>query len=73
MFAIGLFSNPWVIFGPLAMIGLQLAFTYIPLMNAIFHSAPIPPRVWLPIIAAGLVVYLAVGTEKWITSRMRRR
>jgi magnesium-transporting ATPase (P-type) len=43
MFAIGLFSNPWVIFGSLAMVALQLAFTYHPAMNALFHSAPIGP------------------------------
>jgi Ca2+-transporting ATPase len=72
MFAIGLFSNPWVIHGSLAMIGLQLAFTYIPAMNTIFHSAPIPWESWMRIVAVGLVVYLLVGAEKWIANRLRR-
>jgi len=73
VFAIGLFSNPWVIHGSLAMIALQLAFTYLPGMNAVFHSAPISAGSWPHIIAVGVMVYLAVGTEKWLGNRLRRR
>jgi cation-transporting ATPase F len=72
VFAIGLFSNPWVIYGPLAMIGLQLLFTYHPAMNTVFHSAPLPPDAWLRIVAAGLAIQFAVGTEKWLAARLRR-
>jgi magnesium-transporting ATPase (P-type) len=73
MFAIGLFSNPWVIGGSLAMIALQLAFTYLPVMNTLFHSAPIGPEAWWRIMAIAALAYLLVGVEKTITNRMRRR
>ena len=66
MFSIGLFSNPLAILGSLTMIGLQLSFTYMPLMNTIFKSAPISWDAWMRVIAVGLIVYLLVGAEKWI-------
>jgi Ca2+-transporting ATPase len=71
VFSIGLLSNPWVIYGSLAMIALQLAFTCLPAMNTLFHSTPIPADAWLRIIAAGLAVHLAVGVEKWIANRVK--
>jgi cation-transporting P-type ATPase F len=69
MFAIGFFSNPWALVGAFLMICLQLAFTYLPWMNTIFQSAPIPAESWLRIIAAGLLTYAVVGVEKWITRK----
>ena len=72
MFSIGLFSNPWVIGGSLAMIALQLAFTYLPVMNALFHSAPIGLDAWWRIVAIAAFAYLLVGVEKTITNRMRK-
>ena len=71
MFSIGLFSNPWVIFGALAMIALQGLYTYTPFMNAIFQSAPIPAESWWRVVLVGLVVYIVVGVEKQITNRLR--
>ena len=72
MFAIGLFSNPWVIFGSLAMIALQLLFTYAPTMNALFHSAPIGWDAWWRILAIAAFAYFLVGVEKQITNRMKK-
>ncbi len=72
MFAIGLFSNPWVIFGSLAMIALQLLFTYLPAMNALFHSAPIDLDAWWRIVAVAAFAHLVVGVEKTIANRMKR-
>jgi Ca2+-transporting ATPase len=71
MFAIGLFSNPWVIFGSLAMIALQLLFTYAPTMNALFHSAPIGLDAWWRILAIAAFAYFIVGVEKTITNWMK--
>jgi len=71
-FAIGFFSNPWVIFGSLAMIALQLAFTYLPAMNALFHSAPISLDAWWRILGFATFAYLLVGAEKQITNRMKK-
>jgi Ca2+-transporting ATPase len=66
MFAIGLFSNPWILLGLTSMILLQLAFTYLPLMNHLFHTAPLSPIIWLYMIGIGLVSYAVVGIEKWL-------
>ncbi len=73
MFSIGLFSNPWVIFGAAAMILLQLLFTYAPAMNAIFQSAPISAAAWFRITAVGVIAYTLVGLEKALRARSARR
>ncbi len=72
MFSIGLFSNPWVIFGSLAMIAFQLVFTYTPIMNNLFHSAPIGLDAWWRILAIAAFAYFIVGVEKTITNRMKK-
>jgi Ca2+-transporting ATPase len=64
--SVGLFSNLWLVAALVAMIIAQLFFTYAPIMNRLFHSAPISLEAWLPIIAIGIVTYLAVGFEKWL-------
>ncbi len=70
MFRLGLFSNPWIWAGIAAMIAAQLAFTYLPVMNWLFHTVPIGWMDWLHIVSVGLVIYLAIGAEKaW---RLRR-
>lgn len=66
IFSVGLFSNLWLAAGLVAMIAAQLLFTYAPIMNRLFHSAPIGLEAWLRIFAAGLMVYLGVGLEKWL-------
>ncbi len=71
IFRIGLFTNPWVIAGPAAMIALQLLFTYAPVMNRIFHSAPIGVEEWISIVLISAAIYLVVGMEKWLRNRNR--
>ena len=64
--AVGVFSNPWVWVGTGLMAGLQLFFTYSPLMNRLFDSAPIGIDAWLRIFAVGWLAALVVGAEKWL-------
>jgi magnesium-transporting ATPase (P-type) len=66
MFHVGLLSNPWIWRGVAVMVGLQLLLTYTPVMNQLFHTAPIDGPAWLLILATAVGVYLAVGTEKWL-------
>ena len=54
------------------MVTLQMGFTYVPLLNATFHSAPIGLGSWLRVLGVGLIVYATVGTEKWLLERWRR-
>jgi calcium-translocating P-type ATPase len=73
MFALGLFTNRWIVVGVAAMISLQLGFTYVPLMNRLFHSAPIGWDAWWRILLTGLAAYLTVGIEKSLRRQWARR
>ena len=63
-FAIGFFTNRWVIAGSLAMLGAQLLLTYVPVMNRLFHTAPISAGAWLRILAVSAIAFIAVEIEK---------
>jgi cation-transporting ATPase F len=66
MFSIGLFSNRWLILGIGATWLAQIAFTYLPLMNRLFHTGPVPTEAWPYILATGVVTYAVVEFEKWV-------
>ncbi len=62
--SVGLFSNPWIWRGIAVMATLQLAFTYLPVMNQWFQTAPIGFDSWLRILACGALISFVVGLEK---------
>jgi Ca2+-transporting ATPase len=66
VFQLGFFSNPWILGGAVAMFLLQLAYTYLPVMNRLFQSAPVTLAVWGRTVAAGMVVFIMVEIEKWL-------
>jgi len=72
MFRLGFFSNPLLFLGVIAMIALQMGFTYVPVMNRIFHSAPIDPVHWLYIAACSVAIYAIVGIEKTVRKLLQR-
>jgi Ca2+-transporting ATPase len=69
MFEVGLFSNPWLIIGVAVMTLLQVLFTYIPLMNQLFDSAPISMVQWIEILGVSAAIYLIIGIEKKLQRR----
>jgi len=69
MFRLGVFSNRWLILGVVAMILAQLLFTYSPLMNQLFGSAPIGMTQWVWVLSGGLVIYTVMGIEKRLRLR----
>ncbi|SHF04997.1 potassium and/or sodium efflux P-type ATPase [Modicisalibacter ilicicola DSM 19980] len=69
MFRLGLMSNPWIWVGIAAMMAAQMLFTYVPLMNILFHTAPIGLIDWFHIGLVGLAIYLIIGLEKIIRQR----
>lgn len=71
--SLGLFSNMWIWGGIIAMTAAQLLFTYAPVMNHLFHTAPIGLLDWLHILAVGLVIYLVVEVEKHFRQRSETR
>jgi magnesium-transporting ATPase (P-type) len=73
MFQLGVFSNPWVTAGVASMVTLQLLYTYVPVMNRMFHSAPIGLDAWGWILLAAFAAYVIVGTEKWLRRQCSSR
>ena len=68
MLAVGLFTNLAVYWGILLVIALQLAFTYLPVLNTLFETAPIGATQWLAATAVAALVLPLVAAEK----RLRR-
>ncbi len=66
MFSLGLFSNMWVWGGIFFMILSQLAFTYLPIMNQLFHTAPISLNDWLHVFAVGFIIHIVIALDKAI-------
>ena len=64
VFEVGLFSNPWIWVGIAAMVLAQLAFTYVPVMNRLFHTEPISAGAWLRTAGCAALVFVVVGLEK---------
>ena len=73
MFRLGVFSNRWLVLGVALMILLQIMFTYAPVMNRLFGTAPIGTYEWLWILAGGLTIYTVVGIEKRLQRRAAAR
>jgi cation-transporting ATPase F len=66
IFTLGVFSNLWAILGIGLITAIQLLFTYAPIMNKLFHSAPMAGESWLRIVAVAFIAFAAVELEKWI-------
>lgn len=69
VFSVGLFSNKWMLLGIGCMIIAQLIFTYVPIFNRLFKTAPISLNSWILIVLFSFLVCLAIGVEKWISNR----
>jgi magnesium-transporting ATPase (P-type) len=59
-------TNPAVWLGAAGMLGAQLAVTYVPIMNRLFHTAPIDLWWWGVMTLIGAVVFaLAEAKKAW--------
>ncbi len=58
------FSNRWLVVGVLIQLAGQAALTYVPVMNHLFHTAPLTPEAWIGILGVGLVASVAVAADK---------
>jgi Ca2+-transporting ATPase len=70
---IGLFTNPMVWLGAAGMLGVQLMMTYVPIMNRLFHTAPIDLWWWGVMTAIGLLVFILAEAKKVWSLRSRER
>ncbi|MCC7537927.1 MAG: HAD-IC family P-type ATPase [Deltaproteobacteria bacterium] len=62
---IGLLSNKAVYLGIGALVALQLALVYLPVMNVLFGTAPLPPAELGKSLLVASVVVPVVTIEKW--------
>jgi magnesium-transporting ATPase (P-type) len=63
----GLFSNPLILLGIAAELGLLLFIVYTPAGNWLFGTAPIGPRVWLAAVSfAALMWALEEARKAWL-------
>ena len=72
-FKLGFFTNLWALGGAVLMVVLQLLFTYLPVMNRLFGSAPLSLVLWLDVLGVGLAAFLLVEIEKWFRRRLVKR
>jgi magnesium-transporting ATPase (P-type) len=57
-------KNMTVVYGVVGMAMLQILFTYVPVMNVLFRTEPLPLELWGIIISCGAVAFIAVAIEK---------
>ncbi|VAW44276.1 hypothetical protein MNBD_GAMMA04-77 [hydrothermal vent metagenome] len=50
----------------------QLSLTYIPIMNQLFHTAPIGLNDWMAIFTVGLIIYLVISADKAIRNQIEK-
>ena len=69
MFSIGLFSNLPMLGAVLLTLLLQLAVIYLPALNDIFHTQPLPMFDLVVCLLVSSLVLVAVEIEKWLVRR----
>ncbi|MEU8344814.1 HAD-IC family P-type ATPase [Spirillospora sp. NPDC048832] len=62
----GIRRNPWVAVSAFALTAIQLLFTYTPVMNDLFHSAPLTTTAWARIMVIAGISYTAVEALKYV-------
>lgn len=65
MFRLGLFTNPLLWLGVFSMIVVQILYTYVPVFNIAFHSAPISLMDWGIAALPGLCIYIIIALKKY--------
>ncbi|GAA0975978.1 HAD-IC family P-type ATPase [Nocardioides aquaticus] len=70
---LGLLSNPWVVGGIVVQLLAQAAFTYLPVMNTVFGTAPLDLASWARVLTAAAVVTAVIAADKARAVRRRAR
>ncbi|MGD8476237.1 MAG: calcium-translocating P-type ATPase, PMCA-type [Burkholderiales bacterium] len=71
LFSLGLFTNKPLLGAVVLTVGLQLATIYVPALNPIFKTTPLPPFELVLCLLASSVVFVAVELQKWWLRRHR--
>jgi magnesium-transporting ATPase (P-type) len=67
----GFLDNPAVLIAIGVLVALQGLFTYLPMLQALFATAPLDVAAWGRIFVFGIIVYSVVEIEKAVIRRMR--
>lgn len=67
----GFFSNRYIFYTIGALILVQIGFVYLPFMNTFFDTRSIHISYWLYSLAAGVLVFVLVELEKFITLKVK--
>jgi Ca2+-transporting ATPase len=70
---LGVWSNKFFWLGIVVMTGLQLLFTYLPLFNTVFESAPMGLLEWGLVLGNSLLIFVLVELEKWVRFRSMQK
>lgn len=70
---VGLFTNPAIYAGIVVVIALQVAFTYLPVMNTLFDSTPIGLTDWMGAALVASLILPIVALEKRLRLRAAER
>ncbi|GAB7035455.1 cation-transporting P-type ATPase [Streptomyces sp. NPDC021749] len=65
VFRIGLSSNPWLLAAGCFGIGLMAAISYLPALQAVFHTAPLAAADWAVLAGFGALLLAAEESRKW--------
>ncbi|MFJ3235282.1 cation-translocating P-type ATPase [Streptomyces sp. NPDC086787] len=71
VFRAGLLTNPWLLAAGCFGIGLMVAISYAPPLQALFHTAPLAPADWAVLAAFGALLLAAEELRKWALRRRR--
>jgi len=69
LFTIGWLTNPYMLGAVTLALALQLAVIYVPALNGIFHTQPLPALDLAICLALSALTLVAVETEKWMVRR----
>jgi magnesium-transporting ATPase (P-type) len=63
-------GNPVAFWACVALLAMQIAFTYAPPMQQLFRTTPLGAASWSLILMLGLAKFVAVEAEKWVLRRL---
>jgi P-type Ca2+ transporter type 2C len=70
IFKIGLFANKWLNAAVLVSFGMTLPLLYIPFLQEVFHTYPLPISDWLVIFASAFTIVPVLEIGKLVIRRM---
>ena len=69
----GLFGNRYVLYAIGILLGLQMLYTYLPLMQNLFGASSLAVTDWLKVVAVAMTIFLLVEAEKYFIRKRQPR